>query len=104
MTIMPCTLGPLQPEALADVPITHSTAGQHVPTLARARNDTWGVFCLACSERIGDYIYPCSEGMWPSDQKPPAFVVEAEHPVRLWSTGAYSPESPDLAYLYDQES
>lgn len=93
----------MEPEALAvSVPISPVRGGRyHVPTLARARGETWGVFCLACSEREQDYVFPCRDGMWPTDQIPPHFVVAAEDYVQLMRRDPHG--IPDLAYRYDQE-
>ena len=48
---------------------------QHYYTVAPANNGRWGVFCLACSDKEGDYVWPCRQK---ADH-----VDEEDHPPQL---------------------
>jgi len=50
----------------------------HVYAVAPRNDGSWGVWCYACSETAGDYVYPCRE--LPSKMNParvpPAVLAE----------------------------
>jgi hypothetical protein len=52
-----------------------ATRSLHVPAVARRADGTWGVWCVACSEREQDYTYPCDENTR-TDDWPPDVLVE----------------------------
>lgn len=49
-------------------------AAAHVPTIAAKKPGEWGVFCLACSDAAGDYVFPCRAhpDVWTRQQYPAA--------------------------------
>lgn len=84
--------------ALAEIPIHLRSIGvsliqiagqgeQHVYTIAPANDGRWGVFCLACSQKEEDYIYPCKQkaDRVGTEDHPPQLlvpvVVEVPQPV-----------------------
>lgn len=31
----------------------------HIPTIAQRSDGAWGVYCIACSRIVEDYVFPC---------------------------------------------
>lgn len=55
---------------MPEIPETATRAPGHIPAVAqRVEDGHWGVYCLACSDAAGDYVYPCrvrgDSGDWP---------------------------------------
>lgn len=46
----------------------------HFASVARRNDGNWGVFCNGCTERDGNYVYPCT--VLVSDEWPPAILYE----------------------------
>lgn len=53
-----------------------TTEALHIPNINKRTDGTWGVICLACSEAVSEYVYPCQLGRWP--EVPPARLVDAD--------------------------
>lgn len=61
---------------------------RHHYTLAPARTkesgeQVWGVFCLACSDKARDYVWPCEQkaDRVDSEDHPPQFLVAGGQPT-----------------------
>lgn len=56
-----------------------ATTDRHLPAIEHGRDGTWRVFCLACSDAEGDYVYPCE---YADEDYPPAVLVPARETTR----------------------
>jgi len=48
----------------------------HYAVISLRNDGTWGVYCIGCSEKANDYIYPCAINAW--SEIPPLRLVDAD--------------------------
>ena len=55
--------------------IADNTKGEpkHLYALAQRPDDSWGSYCLACSEAVEEYVYPCA--VFPERPTPPSHIT-----------------------------
>lgn len=61
---------------IADAATSGSEPTPHIYAIAPQTSGRWGVFCLACTREVGEYVMPCALQQGDVDA-PPASLVPA---------------------------